>query len=41
VEQKLDIVPNEPRSGGLEVSPGREPRGEWEIELSRVAAGQL
>jgi len=28
----------QPRSGGGDVSPGREPRVKWEIALSRVAA---
>src|SRR5208337_3132170 len=30
--------PTEPRSGGIEVSPGRKPRVSWGIERSRGAA---
>jgi hypothetical protein len=31
----------QPRSGGGEVSPGRKARVDWEIDPSRVAAGEV
>jgi hypothetical protein len=36
----LPQLMNQPRSGGSAVSPARERRVKWEIELSRGAAAQ-